>query len=250
VKKSLETKSETVFLAGMARKFFGALAALALMMPASAMAQTSIDVPLVTGDQLIFFFDARENRQTFISVANPSSEAVDIQIDFYGSSMESLGSQSNTLVAAGNVIIDPSATSATSGNYGVALVTPVAGGAAVVPPAPLTGTFTLANLSLESGFGQNPMGRMAVDSTGELAPVGAAVDGASYSYQTISPDVLSIPVYYNPNSGGEGSGNAIILVAFDDSYEGGFSITSRSLTPITAFFNNQGVEVAVFRVRC
>ncbi len=245
MKKSLETKSETVFLAGMARKFFGALAALALMMPASAMAQTSIDVPLVTGDQLIFFFDARENRQTFISVANPSSEAVDIQIDFYGSSMESLGSQSNTLVAAGNVIIDPSATSATSGNYGVALVTPVAGGAAVVPPAPLTGTFTLANLSLESGFGQNPMGRMAVDSTGELAPVGAAVDGASYSYQTISPDVLSIPVYYNPNSGGEGSGNAIILVAFDDSYEGGFSITSRSLTPITAFFNNQGVEVAV-----
>ena len=91
-----------------------------------------------------------------------------------------------TLPGGGNVVIDPTSSSiaggAVNGNAGLAVVTPITSATdahPIVPPEPLTGGYTLANLQLTAAFGENPYGRLAVGGNGQRATAGAAVDGIS-----------------------------------------------------------------------
>ncbi|HYC24387.1 MAG TPA: hypothetical protein VEI94_16880, partial [Candidatus Bathyarchaeia archaeon] len=105
-----------------------------------AQAQTTIDVPDVVGDQLIFFYDARSGRTPFLSFSNPASSGIDVDVAFYDAGLDSRISElSCSLDAASNLLIDPTASTppatctvvagagAASGNAGLAVITPVSG---------------------------------------------------------------------------------------------------------------------------
>lgn len=228
---------------------FALVLGLSVLAPVSSLAQRTLAVPAVSGDQLIFFYDARTDRVTFISIANPASEPVSLEVDFYSPNLNRrLAREAITLEGASNTVVDPTLVDGISGRHGLVVVTPVNGsGLPVVPPAELIGGFTLANTRLGAGFGQSPMGRNAVNRDGEPSPVGTVVNGTNHAYQRFTPAVLGIPVYFRPDTlePAENDGNRIILASFNDNYSGGFSISGRASNPVAAFFDNSGAEVAV-----
>lgn len=216
-----------------------------------ARAQATIAVPDVRGDQLLFVYDARASRTSFLLVSNPGNAAVTVEIAVYPQSLASrLGTTTLTLAPAGHAVIDPgSIDGAVAGNAGLAVVTPVAGegnATPVVPPVPLTGSFTLANTALSSAFGENAFGRLAVTSGGARAAAGSTVDGGSVRYQRIAPAVLTIPVYFSPPTLGpvENDGNRVVLAAFADRYQGGFAVAPAEAAIDAVFLDGGGVRVA------
>ncbi|MBM4265035.1 MAG: hypothetical protein FJ144_00245 [Deltaproteobacteria bacterium] len=209
-------------------------ACLASSRPVSA--QSTVAVPGDTGDQLIFFFDGRTDRVPFVTVANPASEPVTIEIAFYPTSLDGrLGQSVRILPGRGNRVINPTEEAGGVGNgqAGLLVVTPVRSESElqpVVPPLPLTGGYTVANTSLGGGlgaaFGDSPMGRRAVGAGGNLAVPGTVVDGAATRYQRFTPDVLLVPAYYDPETldPPEKDGNRVILAAFVDRYGSRFDL--------------------------
>lgn len=219
----------------------------------AADAQPTLGTPSVSGDQLIFLYDARTDRTTFLSVANVSDETVSLDVAFYAGDLTSeVAGATVTLGAAANTVIDPTSFGGggAAGNAGLAVVTPVVSAdnlTPVVPPQPIVGGFTFANLSLESGFGQNPFGRRAVSSgSGAQAAPGTQVDGAGVVYERFDPGILNIPVYFDPATlaSPANDGNRVLLAAFADDYDGAFSISPVSTQAAVTFFDNAGVRIA------
>jgi hypothetical protein len=214
-------------------------------------AQT-IGVPDVSGDQLLFVYDARTSRVPFLTVANPSDETLFIDVAFYSQTLDArLGGGVIELGAAANRVIDPTSDfgGAANGNAGLAVFTPVVSASdltPVVPDEPIVGGFTLANTQLGSGFGENPFGRLAVTGSGERAAAGATVDGTAVSYERIAPSILVVPVYFNPQTLAppDNDGNRVVLVTFDDQYGTPFEVVGRSDSPNARFFDGSGFPIA------
>src|SRR5262245_26072532 len=231
---------------------FSTLAVFLLAMPAGARAQTTIGIPEVSGDQLLFVYDARTDRVPFLSVANPSNESVFIDVAFYRQDLSGrIAGGVIELAAAANRVIDPTRDfgGGANGNAGLAVLTPVTSAtdaSPVVPPQPLVGGFTLANTQLGSGFGENPFSRLAVTSTGAHAAAGSAVDGTTVSYERVAPGILVLPVYFNPQTlePPERDGNRVILTTFDDQYGTPFNVVGRSDSATAHFFDGSGVPIA------
>ena len=203
-------------------------------LPTAATAVLRIDVPDVRGDQLIFYYDARDGRASFLTVNNPAqSGSVVVEVAFYSTDLASVvGSDQIEIPAAGTTIIDPSSLDGVAGNRGLAVVTPIdTEGKAIVPPVPLTGTFTLANLK-NAAFGENAMGRRAVLDDGTRAAAGKRVDNtgdAPVRYQQFAPTILTIPGYFDPRdlAPAADDGNRVIVAAFKDVYGDLFRIAAR-----------------------
>lgn len=219
----------------------------------AAHAQAILGTPSVSGDQLIFLYDARADRTTFLSVANVADEPVTLDVAFYGGDLTAeVAGGSLTIGRAANAVIDPTSfgDGEAAGTAGLAVVTPVVSVdnlTPIVPPQPIVGGFTFANLTLGSGFGQNPFARSAVSSgTGARAAPGEEVDGVVVTYERFDPGVLNIPVYFDPASLAPpaNDGNRILIAAFADRYDGAFSIAPVSTQAAVTFFDKDGVRIA------
>lgn len=213
---------------------------------------TALDVGATSGDQLLFFYDGRSGRVPFLSIGNPSpASSVTIEVAFHSESLEDrLGVATYTLAPSGHVIVDPNqaAGGVAIGNAGLAVVTAVDAGSGrpVVPPEPLVGTSTLANIPLESAFGDNAIGRLAVDGDGERASPGTEVDGETVAFQRLAPSMLAVPVFFNPTQLGpvENDGNRVVLVAFRDEYGPRFDVAARTETVDARIFGADGSLVS------
>jgi hypothetical protein len=209
-----------------------------------ARAQSSIGEPLAAGDQLIFFFDTRNPRVTFVNVSNPADEAVTIEILIPAVDLR----DEIELDALENRVIDPTALA--PGQRGLLVLTPIVAAddhRPVVPPAPLLGNYTIANVELGAAFGGNALARRAVENDGDLAPAGSIVDGGAIEYQLVSPAALAIPVYFDPQTLGppEQDGNRLQLAAFGDDYDGDYDLVPLPGDVEARFIDNAGVEVAL-----
>lgn len=220
---------------------------------ATAVAQPTLGTPSVSGDQLIFFYDARTDRTSFLSVANVSDDTISIDVALYSGDLATeVAGATLSLGGAANTVIDPSAFGGggAAGTAGLAVVTPVVSSdnlTPVVPPQPIVGGFTFANLQLSSGFGQNPFARAAVSAgSGARAAPGTQVDGVGVVYERFDPGILNIPVYFDPATLAPpaNDGNRILIAAFADQYDGAFSIAPVSTQATVTFFDNRGVRIA------
>ncbi len=216
-----------------------------------ALSQSIIATPGTSGDQLLFVYDATQGRAPFLVVSNLASEPVTVEVAWYPQDVSSpLATQIVTLPGGGNSIFDPSQVEGVAGNAGITVVTPIRAtndATPVVPPSPGTGAgplyggFTLADLATGSGFGQNPLARLAVNADGRRAAAGSVVDGSTVRYQTFAPDGLVLPFYFNPT--GEGLTNRVILAVFSNEYtDDGFRIGSSSATPSYDVLNSDGIS--------
>ncbi len=219
------------------------------------------------GDQLLFFFDARPGRTTFLTIGNPSADAVLVEVVFYSQSLTTrLAEDTILLDGAGATVIDPTTVGGVSGNAGLVTVTPIVDAAdhrPIVPPRPLVGGYTIANLALGAGFGQNPFGRLAVSRGPGTRPdipraaPGAIVDGDRIRFQAIQPGLTSpalvVPAYFDPTALApvEQDGNRLLLAAFTETYDapvgpGGaarFTLEPRARAITADFFDDAGAAV-------
>ena len=215
-----------------------ALSALATLAALVVPPAWGLEIPDVRGDQLLFFYDAREGHTSFVSITNPANVAVVLELASYPPDLADPLVEIVTLEAGRNRIVDMATAfeKGSVGRAGVLVVTPVAGEKdlkAVVPPAPLAGSFTVAGP--QSAFGENAFAR----SVERRVVAGTIVDGNTVKYAALSPGILMIPVFYDPATLDDPKvdGNRIALIAFVDSYQadGPFRITAPtpplSLTP-------------------
>lgn len=191
--------------------------------------------PGTSGDQLLYFYDQRPNRTTFFTVGNTQpTTGVTVEIVFYSQNFDTRLAETVIVIPGGGAtVVDPASFAGVPGNGGLATVTPIVSETdhtPVVPPRPLVGGFTIVNLQLGAGFGDNAFGRLALQGPpgpglAQRGAVGAAVDGASVSYQNFQPLTgvdagLTLPVYFNPNTlaPADQDGNRVLLAAFNDAY--------------------------------
>ena len=186
------------------------------------------------GDQLVYFYDLRPARTTFLTVGNPSASAVVLEIVFYSQSLERLAEEVSVLPAFGARVVDPGQSEGLPGTSGLIVMTPITSEVdhtPIVPPRPLVGGFSIVNLTLGAGTGGNPFGRLATNRTGAAlesrAAPGATVNGVNVAYQNILPSSpgggrssLTFPVYFNPNtlSPADQDGNRLFFASFADRY--------------------------------
>lgn len=232
--------------AGVAATLAGSL----LLGSTIADAQT-LGTPGVIGDQLLYIYDARTDRVAFLNISNVSDETIFLNVALYNAELtQQLVGEVVALNGAANTVIDPMSfgNGAADGSAGLAVITPVMSLenlTPVVPPHPLVGGFTLANLSLMSGFGQNPFARFAVNAFGVRQAPGTVVDGASVVYERFDPGILTIPAYFNPSTLAppENDGNRVLLAAFSDDYDGAYGLSPVSTTASVTFLNNVGQRI-------
>lgn len=227
------------------------VAAISVALLATASTASALRVPDTSGDQLIYVYDARTNRVPFLTIANASDQTVILQVTFYNQSLASLGGGVIELGSAANQVLDPTQAfgGIANGQAGLAVFTPVVSAEnpiPVVPGEPLVGGFTLANTALGSGFGGNPFGRLAVTSSGSRAAPGTTVDGSSVRYESFDPGILTVPVYFNPQTLAPPAidGNRIFLASFNDVYGGGFSLAPAAQNLTATYFDGSGVVIA------
>ncbi len=193
------------------------------------------------GDQLIYFYDLRPDRTTFLTVGNTSASDVVLEIVFYSQSLQRITEQVVVLPAFGARVVDPGQSQGVAGTAGLVVMTPITSevdNTPIVPPRPLVGGFSIVNQTLGAGTGGNPFGRLALNRTGAdletRGEPGATVDGLTVVYQNALPaspcldplvpacgrSSLTFPVYFDPNtlSPADQDGNRLFFASFSDQY--------------------------------
>jgi hypothetical protein len=177
--------------------------------------------PLAQGDQIISYYDARDGYTTFLSLRNDAGEPLAIVLKLYGPDVAGSITESFTLPAGGTRTVDAAALRGSRGlpaQYGVALASAVDGGGAPIVTRALSGSFTVANLQTNSAWGAPAAARRALAIGAGDPAVGATIDGESVVLRAIRPELLTLAVFYNPDTlqpAAQG-GNQLVFLSFND----------------------------------
>ena len=208
------------------RKFVGMLL-VALVLVASQARAGELEIlprgaPAAMGDQLIFYYDARVDFTTFITIRNTSGSEVTVSILFYGPTFSTPFSKAVTLAAGALTIVDVGGLRGTGlpSQPGVAIATVVSLSGQPIVTRALTGNFTVANLLTGSAFGANAAARSAFANDGPDPSNGTPIDGTTVRFQPIRPSSALLAAYYDPASLAPvaNSGNQLIFINFEDTY--------------------------------
>jgi len=199
----------------------------------------AIDHPRARGDQVVCYYDARENFTTFVNVRNEGLADLTVRVLFYGPTFSTPFTQTLTLPAGSLQVIDVGGLKASGlpAQFGVAIATAVNGSGEAIVSDSLAGNFTVANLQTSSAWGAAAAARTAVSAmvpflsvasgTGPAPIAGSAlstlafgtvIDGVSVLLEPIQPLNADLAVYYNPDSLASPSlgGNQLIFINFED----------------------------------
>jgi hypothetical protein len=180
-------------------------------------------VPDGRGDQLVFYYDARDGFTTFLNLHNPGDTALNLNLAAYGPDFGEPLDEPITLAPGSTRTIDIAQLRAKGlpAQVGVAFVTAIDGSGRSIVTRSLAGNFTVANLATNSAWGGPAAARVAVQlGTGGVGTpqLGAIIDGTSVLFRAIRPDRVNLAVYYDPDtlaSPAQG-GNQLIFVSFND----------------------------------
>lgn len=213
--------------------FAGALVgALALATSASADVPT-IYQPDTTGDQGIFYYDARSDFTTFLQVRNGGVTDLKVRVLFYGPTLSQPLATESTIPAGGSRLIDVGGLDGLAEQNGVAFATAVNDAGEAVVSNAISGGFTVANLLTGSAWGSWAPARSARnDDSGSFPPLGTVINGTTVRFTPIQPIRLDLPGYYNPTTLAPVSqnGNQIIFVNFVDTAGANFGADVGSTT--------------------
>src|SRR6266404_6600665 len=130
--------------------------------------------PNVRGDQVIFYYDARDGFTTFINIRNEAATELKVELDFYGPTFTTPFTETVTLPATngtngapgvgGLTVIDVGALRASglAATPGVAFATVVNATGQPVVSRGLSGNFTVANMATGSAWGSPGAARSAI----------------------------------------------------------------------------------------
>lgn len=189
--------------------------------------------PTGQGDQLVFYYDAREGFTSFLTVRNAgpqSSSALSVRVVFYSGGFSLPVSRDIELEPGQLRILDVGALRAeglpAEPGLAVAIATDSTG-APIVTRA-LTGNFTVANLATGSGWGASAAARSAINAAAEataavappatLPATGTVIDGTLVALRPVQPRELDLAAYYAPDdlAPPAAGGNQLIFLSFAD----------------------------------
>ena len=180
-----------------------------------------LETPDSFGDQVIFYYDARPDFTTFLTVRNGSESERTVNVLFYGPTFATPFVRAVTLSAGALTTIDVGSLRAAGlpAQAGVALATVVNETGQAIATSALTGNFTVANLLTGSAFGAHGAARSALDRERGLLPDGEVID-ADTPLQSIRPRGLLLASFYDPDTLApvSASGNQLIFINFRDTY--------------------------------
>jgi hypothetical protein len=177
-----------------------------------------------TGDQIVFYFDARDGFRTFLNLTNLGDESLTMSLLLYGATLDeepfeeivSLAARATRTIDVGQLRGE-----GLPADAGVAFATAVDDAGAPKVTRALAGNFTVANLATGSAWGAPAAARSAValPSSGvSVPPLGATIDGEEVVLATIRPERSTVAVYYDPATlePAEDGGNQLIFFSFED----------------------------------
>ena len=180
-------------------------------------------VPEGRGDQLVFYYDARDGFTTFLNLHNPGDEALTVSLAAYGPALGAPFTDLITLGAGATRTLDVAELRdrGLPAQVGVAFATAVDGAGSPVVTRSLAGNFTVANLATSSAWGAAAAARTAVQLTAGgvvAAERGATIDGESVLLRALRPDRVHLATYYAPDTlqAPEQGGNQLIFLSFND----------------------------------
>jgi hypothetical protein len=190
--------------------------------PTPTAARAASEQPDGSGDQLVFFYDARDGFTTFLNLHNLGDTGLEVQLDLYGPDLGDAVRETFPLAAGATRTVDVGLlrTRGVPASAGAAFATAVdESGAAVVSRA-LGGSFTVANLATGSAWGAAAAARRAITASDPAtAPApGARIDGSAIRLRELRPRHVALPVFYDPATlePAELGGNQLLLLSFDD----------------------------------
>jgi hypothetical protein len=236
--------------------------------------------PNVRGDQVIFYYDARDGFTTFINIRNEAATELRVQLDFYGPSFTTPFTQVVTLPATrgtnavpglgGLAVLDVGDLrgSGLAATPGVAFATVVNDMGQPVVSRGLSGNFTVANIATGSAWGSPGAARSAIhpptpgaDACAPKSPsptLGSVIDGTTVLLAPIQPSNADLSAYYDPATLAPAAlgGNQLIFVSFVDvpgaTFTAAAAATHWTFTPVRntgeglapGFFNVSGLTVS------
>ena len=224
---------------------FGAL--LILILFVSGAIGATIEEARTTGDQLIFFYDARSPRVPFYNITNPCDEGVSISAVFHHEGGWVAGETRIHLSAGGKSPLDPTSIDGVTGSAGIVSITPVnEQGIPVVPRCFIMGTQTGANLNLSAAYGDNGFGRLAMRGSVH-ANSGEVVDCSRVKYEQVRPSAYMFN-HFNPSTLGpvEDDGNRVVLGMFLDKCLPSFELSPAKLYVGVLMLDRNGNRVVEY----
>jgi hypothetical protein len=201
------------------------LAAVALQAGLARAGQNAhvLDVPETVGDQLVFYYDARADFTTFLTIRNVSEDDLTVSVLFYGPTFSTPFSKAVTLSGGALTVIDAGALrgNGLSTQAGVAFATAVDLAGRPVTSRALAGNFTIANLLTGSAFGAAAVARTSLTDGGNVPIKGSVLDGENAIFKVIRPSTALLAAYYDPATLApvEDGGNQLVFVNFEDRYD-------------------------------
>jgi hypothetical protein len=205
------------------------------------------------GDQVIFYYDARDHFTTFINLRNESASKLTVSVLFYDPDFSAPFSQIVTLPAGALTIFDTSMLRANGlpAQFGVAIATAVDGSGAPIVTRALSGNFTVANLLVQSAWGAAGAARSAVEKSSTQSKAlqpdpGSVIDGTSVALMPIQSASADLSAYYDPETLAPVSegGNQLIFLAFEDVPGSPYTAKLGSTTWTVAAVRSTGTAVA------
>jgi hypothetical protein len=215
------------------RKILGAVVGVLMLWTPGARAgvlERTLQTPDSAGDQVIYYYDARPDFTTFLTLRNGSDSERTVDVQFYGRDFDSPFSKTVTLAAGQLTIIDVGSlrSSGLPAEPGVAIATAVNLSGQPIATGSLTGNFTVANLATGSGFGASGAARSALNADGSTLPSETVIGPDTGVLEPIRPRTALLAAYYDPATLAppSASGNQLIFINFVDAYTPAYAATS------------------------
>lgn len=186
------------------------------------------------GDQLVFFYDARDGRTSYVTVRHAAPQSLPqltVRVIFYSGGFSLPFTRDLELEPGELRILDVGALrdEGLPGQPGMAIATAIDPTGAPIVTRALTGNFTVANLQTGSGWGAAAAARSAINTgVGEISDAvappgtfpaaGTVIDGTVVALRPIQPHELDLAAYYAPDQlapAAEG-GNQLVFLSFAD----------------------------------
>ncbi len=185
-----------------------------------------VSAPDGKGDQVVFYYDARDGFATFLNLRNESAAELVATMLFYGPDFGTPFAENVILPAGALTIIDTTALRGAGlpPQFGVAIATSVDLSGAPIVTRGLSGNFTVANLRTNSAWGSAGGARRALQNTHkprETPPppdLGSVIDGTDVALPPIQPASANLAAYFDPDGLAPASegGNQLIFISFED----------------------------------
>lgn len=200
---------------------FAMLLAVASASPGRPAFAQTLSEPEAVGDQVVFFFDARQNYTTFLTLRSIASTTLTVRVLFYSGNFGSPFTQSVVLAPGTLRVLDVGnlRQSGLASAAGVAIATAVDGSNQSVVTRALAGNFTVANVLTSSGWGAAGAARSAEQKNSDVPPtVGTVINGTSVFLPPIAPHAADLAAYYDPNQLDPAAigGNELLFLSFKD----------------------------------